>query len=136
MKRAVQFTLPVLGLLAFLATWVAAAGNDAFPDISIPDLKAAIAENKVTLLDANGTASWREGHIPGALDFQASKGKLSELLPTDKNALIVAYCGGPMCHAYQAAATAARELGYSNIRHLSAGIKGWRQANEKTEPGN
>jgi len=34
----------------------------------------------------------------------------------------------------QAAARAAEKLGYTNIRHLTAGISGWKEAGEKTEP--
>jgi rhodanese-related sulfurtransferase len=49
--------------------------------------------------------------------------------------LIVAYCGNPSCPAYRAAAEAAKKLGYKNIKHLSAGIMGWRDAGEKTEKG-
>ena len=106
-----------------------------FPDITIPELKSAIAAKKVTVIDANGTASWQKGHIPGAIDFKASGDKLSTLLPTDKGALVVAYCGGPWCHAYVAAAKEAEKLGYTNIKHLSAGISGWTEASEPTEPG-
>ena len=106
-----------------------------YADISIADLKAAIATKSVTLLDANGTSSWQAGHIPGAIDFATSKEKLGDLLPKDKGALIVAYCGGPRCHAYQAAADAAKRLGYTNIQHLSAGIQGWKKAGEQTEKG-
>lgn len=116
-----------------LISGVAYAAN--YADISIADLKAAIAAKSVTLLDANGSGSWQEGHIPGALDFATSKAKLADLLPKDKGALIVAYCGGPKCHAYQAAADAAQRLGYTNIKHLSAGIRGWKQAGEATEKG-
>jgi len=60
---------------------------------------------------------------------------LAKLLPSDKSALIVAYCGGPRCHAYQAAVDKAQQLGYTNIKHLSAGISGWKAAGEKTEAG-
>ena len=105
------------------------------PDVTIPDLQAAINAKTVTLLDANGTASWKEGHIPGALDFAGSKAKLAELLPQDKGALIVAYCGGPKCMAYKEAAAAARQLGYTNVKHLSAGIHGWKEAKAPVEKG-
>ena len=56
MKRL--FTLAATLLLA----GVVYAGE--VQDITIPDLKAAIDAKKVTLLDANGTKSWKEGHIP------------------------------------------------------------------------
>ena len=52
---------------------------------------------------------------------------------SDKSALVVAYCGGPTCGAYAAAAKAAQELGYTNIKHLSAGISGWKAANAPLE---
>ena len=104
-------------------------------DITIPDLKAAIDAKKVTLLDANGTKSWKSGHIPGAIDFKANTGKLASLLPADKSALVVAYCGGPKCVAYKAAVAAAEKLGYTNIKHLPAGISGWVKAGEPTDKG-
>lgn len=124
-------------LLAFCAAVCLTATVYAveFQDITIKDLKAEIAAKKVILLDANGTESWQEGHIPGAIDFETTESKLASVLPKDKNALIVAYCGNPKCMAYQAAAKAAKKLGYTNIKHLSAGIAGWKDAGEKTEKG-
>lgn len=104
-----------------------------YPDISIAELKKAIAEKKVTVLDVNGSASYAKGHIPGAIDFKASKGDIASKLPSDKSSLVVAYCGGPTCGAYAAGAKAAKELGYTNVKHLSAGISGWLQAGEATE---
>lgn len=107
-----------------------------FPDISIADLKKAIADKKVTVVDVMGTKSYKEKHVPGAIDFAAVKADFAKALPADKNALVVAYCGGPSCKAYQAAANAAEKLGYKNIKHLSAGISGWVSAGEKTEKAN
>jgi rhodanese-related sulfurtransferase len=106
-----------------------------FPTITISDLKTAMVSTKVVLLDANGTESWQKGHIPGAIDFSASKVNLASVLPQDKNVLVVAYCGNPQCTAYLQAAAAAKKLGYTNIKHLTAGIMGWKDAGEKTEPG-
>ena len=104
-----------------------------YPDISIAELKEAIAAKKVTVIDVNGAKSYENGHVPTALNFAAVKDNLAASLPKEKDALIVAYCGGPSCSAYTRAANAAKELGYTNVKHLSAGISGWLQANEKTE---
>ena len=104
-----------------------------FADITIKDLKSAIDSKQVTVIDVNGTKSYKGGHVPGALDFDAIKDDLKASLPADKSALIVAYCGGPRCKAYKAAAQAAQDLGYTNVKHLSAGISGWKEAGEKTE---
>jgi rhodanese-related sulfurtransferase len=117
--------------LAFVAS--VQAGE--FPDISIDELKAAIAAKKVIVIDVNGEESYKKGHVPTSLEFGAVKEKLATVLPKDKKALVVAYCGGPKCQAYTAAATAAKKLGYKNVKHMSAGISGWLQAGEKTEKG-
>jgi rhodanese-related sulfurtransferase len=124
-------------LLLLAATFILAASAYAaeFPTITISDLKTAMANQKIVLLDANGTESWQKGHIPGAIDFTANKENLATVLPADKNVLVVAYCANPQCPAYRAAAAAAKELGYTNIKHLTAGIMGWRDAGEKTEAG-
>lgn len=119
---------------AMIVSATAFAGE--FADISVADLKKAIADKKVTVIDVNGSSSFKAGHVPTAIDFTASKADLASKLPADKDALIVAYCGGPSCSAYKAAANAAEKLGYKNIKHLSAGISGWKSAGEKTEAAN
>jgi rhodanese-related sulfurtransferase len=120
-------------LTLVLALFATAAMAAEFPDISIADLKQAIADKKVTVIDVNGAASYAKGHVPGAINFAEAKGDLAAKLPSDKGALVVAYCGGPSCSAYKAAANKASELGYTNVKHLSAGISGWLQAGEATE---
>ena len=103
------------------------------PDISLPELKQAIADKAVMLLDCNGSKSYASGHIPGAVDFKEADADLAKRLPKDKGALVVAYCGGPKCLAYKAGAEAATKLGYTNVKHFSGGISGWKEAGEKIE---
>lgn len=122
----------LFGLLtALVMATVVIAGE--YPDVSIKELKQKIEKKEVTVIDVNGTESFEKGHIPGAIDFEANEEKLASVLPKDKNALIVAYCGGPKCMAYKQAAKAAEKLGYKNVKHLSAGISGWKEAGEQTE---
>lgn len=122
-------------LLALALSLVAAGSIMAaeYPDISVADLKKEIAAGKVTVIDVNGSASYSKGRVPGAIDFAANKDDLAAKLPDDKGALVVAYCGGPSCSAYKAAAKKAEELGYTNVKHLSAGISGWKKAGETLE---
>src|SRR5258706_19513 len=108
MRRTLFISLLAIALSGFLATrLLAEKAAYEYPNISIDDLKAAIADKKVTVIDANGSDSWKEAHIPGAIDFEANKKELAKVLPKEKDALIVAYCGGPPCIAYKAPATAA-----------------------------
>jgi rhodanese-related sulfurtransferase len=133
MRRLSAILLTVLGLAVFASAL--RAEQEQYTNISIDELKAAIANKQATILDANGTESYREGHIPGAIDFDANSSKLDQLLPADKSALVVAYCGGPQCMAYKAAAEKAVAMGYTNVKHLTAGISGWKSAGEKIETG-
>lgn len=119
MKKLTALLALALGTFGF-----AFAGE--YQDISVKELDEAIKAGKVTILDVNGTGSYaNRGHIPGAIDFAASQEKLATLLPEDKGQLVVAYCGGPACSAYKRGADAASALGYTNVKHLSAGISGW-----------
>ncbi len=79
-----------------------------FPEISMEELQAKIDGGSVTIVDVNGTDSYKQGHIPGAIDYVAVKEDFASKLPADKDALVVAYCGSPQCGAYAAAASAAR----------------------------
>ena len=125
-------------LLAFAVTTLFAVSLTAgeYPDISIKELKIQIAKKKVTVIDVMGASSFKKGHVPTALSFAKHGKNLAKILPKDKNALIVAYCGGPKCSAYKRAADLAAKLGYKNVKHMSAGIGGWKKAGEKTEQAN
>ena len=110
----------------------AAAETSRSADISLSDLKKALAEGKLTLLDCNGDVSFARGHISGAIDFYANSRSLAELLPADKNALIVCYCSNPKCNHYMDGVAAAQHLGYTRVKHFSAGLRGWTDAGEPT----
>jgi rhodanese-related sulfurtransferase len=106
-----------------------------FADISPTDVLAAANAKSAVIIDANGPDSYKAGHVPGALSFAEIKSDLAAKLPVDKNTLIIAYCGNPGCPAYLQAAKAAKKLGYTNIKHMPAGIDGWNEAKLPTEPG-
>jgi rhodanese-related sulfurtransferase len=138
MKRSFGIGMALCATLAVALSAAMAAEPKApekypYPDVSVKELKAAIEKKQVVVIDANGTDSFKDGHIPGAIDFEATGEKLEKVLPKEKDALIVAYCGGPQCMAYQSAAKKAKALGYTNVKHLSAGISGWKGAGEKVE---
>lgn len=126
-------------LLAFIISSLVAvtafAGKGKYPTISHGELKQAVATNAATIIDVNGSKSFKEGRIPGAIDFAKHKDDLAAALPADKNALIVAYCGSPSCGAYARAAEAAVKLGYKNVRHYVGGLSGWKSSGEPMDKG-
>ena len=111
----------------------ARAADTTFPDITHDELVKALETKSATLLDVNGTETYKQGHIPTAINFEQAEKSLASLLPTDKNALIVAYCGNEQCTAYRQAAIAASELGYTNVKHYAKGIVGWKASGAKVE---
>jgi rhodanese-related sulfurtransferase len=121
-----------LGVAATIATSIVMPVQAAeVPSISHKELVKAISAKKVVLLDVNGTDSYKAGHIPGALNFEAVEGKLAKKLPADKKTLVVAYCGNEYCGAYAKGAQAAKKLGYTNVKHYSPGISGWKKSGAK-----
>jgi len=124
-------------IIALMAAVVFAASVYAgeFADISLQDVKAAADGKSAVIIDANSPDSYKAGHVPGALSWAEIKGDLAAKLPADKNTLIIAYCGNPHCPAYAQAAVAAKNLGYTNVKHMVAGIDGWNAAKLPTEPG-
>src|ERR1022692_3075310 len=124
-------------LLALLVAAFAALSSYAaeFADISVNEVNKLAESKSAMIIDVNGDDSFKAGHVPGAINFAAIKDNLAVSLPKKKDALIVAYCGNPKCGAYLKAAKAAEKLGYTNIKHMAAGISGWKTAGMKTEPG-
>ncbi|HEY9156185.1 MAG TPA: rhodanese-like domain-containing protein [Opitutaceae bacterium] len=120
-------------LFAAVVTTSAFAASAKVTDISPSDLRQAVASKKVVLLDANGSDSYKEGHIPGAIDFSAHEEDLAKVLPEDKSTLIVAYCRNEACGAYKAAAKEAQQLGYTNVKHFAPGIEGWKSSGAPVE---
>jgi rhodanese-related sulfurtransferase len=123
-------------LSSLLLATAAFAGSAKVADISQAELQAAIAAKSAVILDVNGSDSFKAGHIPGAIDYIANKAQLAKVLPANKDALVVAYCGSPACHAYAAAADAAVSLGYTNVKHFAPGISGWKQSGAPVEKVN
>lgn len=96
-----------------------------YTDVSLSEMKNLVGKKSATVIDVNSEKSFKRGHIPGAIHYATHKTDFAKVLPKDKNATIIAYCGGKMCTAWRRAAKAACEMGYKNIRHFSEGIKGW-----------
>ena len=123
----------IFALLATAFATAAVYAGNPFPEISVTDVNSLVGSKSAVIIDVNGTDSYNAGHVPGALNYAAIEDHLAASLPKDKNATIVAYCANPKCGAYTRAATAAQKLGYTNVKHMTAGIAGWKEAGMKTE---
>lgn len=128
-------SMPLLAALALGTTTIRASdheGRAKCSSISLKDLKKAMAQGTVTLLDCNGTETFSRLHIPGAIDLEAHTAALASRLPEKKDALIVCYCANKNCPKYLNGVEAVSALGYTRISHYKPGIRGWTEAGEKT----
>jgi rhodanese-related sulfurtransferase len=130
---------PLLLALFILSAAVASAASAAsaaekdFAAITQKELTDAIAAKSALVIDVNGSDSYKDGHIPTAIDFEAKEKQLAAVLPADKSALIVAYCGSPQCPAWKQAADAVSALGYTNVKHFVGGISVWKDSGAPVE---
>uniref|UniRef100_A0AAU1LLU0 Rhodanese-like domain-containing protein n=1 Tax=Streptomyces sp. NBC_00148 TaxID=2903626 RepID=A0AAU1LLU0_9ACTN len=76
------------------------------------------------VLDSRSTASWDQGHIPGAVHLpialvaEQAAGLLDPAVP------VVTYCWGPGCNGATRAALALAELGYQ-VKEMLGGFEYW-----------
>lgn len=88
------------------------------------ELREALREECILLLDVRPTAEYQAGHLPQARSLPVAEleARLSEL-PRDQE--IVAYCRGPYCVFADEAVTLLRARGYQ-ARRLEEGVLEWR----------
>ena len=127
----------ILTPAAGLSAANASGGAPAIADISVAELNTAIGAKSATaglvIIDVNGTKSFEKAHLPGGIDYAAVSKDLAAALPADKSTPIVVYCGSSKCTAYAKAGHAAIALGYTNVKHLSVGLAGWKAPNLAVE---
>ncbi|MHB8122306.1 MAG: rhodanese-like domain-containing protein [Desulfuromonadaceae bacterium] len=90
---------------------------------------------KYVMIDSRPAGRYHQAHIPTSvsLPFDAmnkldKEGKVSPLLPQDKDTLLVFYCGGITCHLSPSAAKLAVKQGYTNVKVYSGGDPDWAKA--------
>lgn len=122
--------------LGYTKIAVYAAG---FPDWvkhgHIPGVSAAYVKKLIdkkadaVIVDARPARKFSKGHIPTAINVSDREfdDKL-DLLPKDKGAELVYYCGGYKCPLSSKSAAKAVAKGYTNVKLFQAGYPAWKEA--------
>jgi rhodanese-related sulfurtransferase len=97
-------------------------------------------QNIVVFVDARDEQHYREGHIPGAYEFDPYRPEkyFDAVLPVCKTAeQIVVYCNGGDCDDSETAALLLRDVGIANQKLLvyGGGITEWTTNGLPVEPG-
>jgi rhodanese-related sulfurtransferase len=97
--------------------------------ITIEQLLEMIANDETfKLVDVLPEASYRDGHIPNAINIPVSRLAAQAHRFLEKNERIVVYCRGYNCEASTKAARTLLKLGYADTLDFKAGKRGRRQA--------
>jgi len=97
----------------------------------VSDVASALADARATggdpgfvVIDSRSTASWDQGHVPGAVHLPTAliPEQAEQLL--DKDVPVVTYCWGPGCNGATRAALALAELGFQ-VKEMLGGFEYW-----------
>lgn len=81
------------------------------------------------VLDVLPFASFRAGHIPGAINLPVGQIQdTAHIILPQRDAKIVVYCAGPTCPLGPQAMIKLAELGYTNVSYFKGGLEEWRAA--------
>ena len=98
------------------------------PEVSVEDVRQRLArDHAATLLDVREKEEYREGHLQGAVSLPRGflEIRVEETVP-DKQAPIIAYCGGGTRSLI--AARTLKEMGYGNVVSMTGGFTAWKNA--------
>jgi rhodanese-related sulfurtransferase len=95
-------------------------------DFVIAHVTVPMAENIMVIDSRPYKPMYIKGHIPGAVSIPDTEfDKKTDLLPADKNALLIFYCGGVECKLSHKSAQKAEKLGYKNVKVFAKGFPEW-----------
>jgi rhodanese-related sulfurtransferase len=95
-------------------------------DFVIAHMSVPMADNVMIIDSRPYKPMYIKGHIPGAVSIPDTEfDKKTGLLPKDKNALLIFYCGGLECKLSHKSAKKAEKLGYKNIKVFAKGFPEW-----------
>lgn len=93
----------------------------------VSDVAAALASEDApgfVVLDSRSTASWDQGHVPGAVHLPTALVPERAAALLDPAVPVVTYCWGPGCNGATRAALALAELGYQ-VKEMLGGFEYW-----------
>ena len=102
------------------------------PTISLDELRALLGSGRpVYLLEALGERYFREGHLPGAVQFPHERAEVRQVAASripDRDRTVVVYCASLTCRNSHLAAASLAQLGYGDVRVYAGGKAEWTEA--------
>lgn len=87
----------------------------------------------VLIIDSRPSRKYDKGHIVPSINISDSQfDKHTDMLPEDKSATLIFYCGGLKCPLSHKSARKAEALGYTNAHVYAAGFPDWESQGHTT----
>ncbi|MGW7267972.1 rhodanese-like domain-containing protein [Streptomyces sp. NPDC054842] len=101
------------------------AGLAFHADVSdVASVLAAGGDPGFVVLDSRSTASWDQGHVPGAVHLPTALIPEQAERLLDRSVPVVTYCWGPGCNGATRAALALAQLGFQ-VKEMLGGFEYW-----------
>ena len=98
--------------------------------IKIEEAKKIYDDGRALFIDARGAKSYKTETIMGSINVPVKKyPSLKNLMPNDKNALIVTFCQGFKCELTDKLAEFLVKDGYKNVKNYKGGYPEWKENN-------
>ncbi len=102
------------------------------PELSLEEVRAALAEGSAVLLDARPEDDFAAGHIPGSLSLfalaPAEQPDHPLLTRLDRGLRVICTCKNAECTIAYTLAWQLEQLGFRDLAIFPAGVEGWQQA--------
>ncbi|MEU1117850.1 MULTISPECIES: rhodanese-like domain-containing protein [unclassified Streptomyces] len=93
----------------------------------VSDVASALASEGdpgFVVIDTRSTASWDQGHVPGAIHLPTALIPEQAETLLDKSVPVITYCWGPGCNGATRASLALAQLGFQ-VKEMLGGFEYW-----------
>lgn len=99
------------------------------------DLEERLENDEIILVNVLSEEQYEDEHIPGSINIPLDqiRDRAEDVLDRDED--IVVYCASTSCQASPKAWKLLDRMGYENIWDYEEGLKGWKEAGNKTASG-
>jgi len=97
--------------------------------ITREQLRRAIEDEEVVIVETLGPLHYAQGHLPGAINIPHDQvAELAPALLPERGATIVTYCSNTACQNSSVVQAQLIAMGYTDVRRYAEGKQDWQEA--------
>lgn len=104
--------------------------------VDVAEVRSLMERNAdVLVVDAREPEAYAQGHLPGAVNYPYGNWLHEGAPQPPRDRDLIVYCNSQDCPIGRLWAEQAVQHGYTRVRHMKAGLRGWREAGLPVEAG-